>query len=123
MKHAKPKTHDDLTGIKYPRQKIYYDNNKLKVLTKHKVYRKEWRKKVLDHLGGACVHCGFDDIRALQIDHVNGGGRKDRNKQVIGFYKKVMENRENSYQLLCANCNTIKRIEKREFGNGKDKIL
>ncbi|KKL06542.1 hypothetical protein LCGC14_2595010, partial [marine sediment metagenome] len=24
----------------------------------------------------ACVHCGFEDIRALTLDHINGGGSK-----------------------------------------------
>ena len=40
-------------------------------------YRKlnlKWRLKVIDSLGGRCSRCGFNDVRALQIDHVNNDG-------------------------------------------------
>jgi len=108
-------------------QKNYYKNNKRKVLLKHLEYRTSWRNKVINHLGGKCVKCGFMDIRALQIDHINGGGRAERkvlNYQTIGLYKKVLEDKENKYQLLCANCNWIKKVEKREVGYGnREKII
>lgn len=60
------------------------------------------RLKVLTHLGGKCSECGFDDVRALQVDHVNGGGSKDR---------ALFAGREGNekYQILCANCNWIKK--------------
>ncbi len=60
--------------------------------------------------------CGFDDIRALQIDHINGGGRKDS----IGTnnprkYYENMFNALNTVQILCANCNWIKRYTHNEL--------
>lgn len=75
-------------------------------------YRKR-RNTVLRALGGKCVRCGFDDPRALQIDHVKGGGcnapfREYRKAvKIIGALPGV-------YQLLCANCNWIKRAERNE---------
>ena len=49
--------------------------------------RKTVRKlkiEVLSHYGKngkpICVRCGFDDIRALSIDHILGDGRKHRTK-------------------------------------------
>src|SRR5881394_22666 len=39
---------------------------------------RELRARALAFLGGRCVQCGFDDARALQIDHVHGGGNKER---------------------------------------------
>ena len=96
--------------------KKYWEKNKEKFKPIRERYRKDTRKKATDHLGGKCKKCGFDDERALQIDHINGDGIKDRNKQITGFYKRVIEDTENKYQLLCANCNAIKRIENKEFG-------
>ena len=84
-----------------------------------KEYLRKLRLSVLEALGGKCVKCGFFDSRALQIDHINGGGskeRKDRNYK-RNFNKNVIQSflkGENKYQLLCANCNWIKRFEKNE---------
>lgn len=77
------------------------------------------RVEILERLGNKCVKCDFSDKRALQIDHINGGGSKERKE--FGFnssyHKRILEsldNNENRYQLLCANCNWIKRAENNE---------
>lgn len=81
-------------------------------------YALKLRNKVLDLLGSKCSRCSFDDKRALQIDHVNGGGKKEL--QGLGrttYYKRVIahiEAKGKEYQLLCANCNWIKRAENKE---------
>jgi len=77
------------------------------------------RKEVLKILGGKCVKCGKDDWRCLQIDHVHGGGRKEiiLLYRGISYYNKVIKEVKSGskdYQLLCANCNWIKRYEERE---------
>lgn len=60
-------------------------------------------------LGSKCVKCGYTDPRALQIDHINGGGTKEHREIGNGrVYKKVLKNTD-GYQLLCANCNWVKR--------------
>jgi hypothetical protein len=82
----------------------------------------EWRAKVLAHLGGKCVRCGFTDPRALQIDHVRGDGWQEprvgtqRRKGGGGapYYRRVVADTTGRYQLLCANCNWIKRVENKE---------
>lgn len=79
------------------------------------------RNKMLNWLGGECSKCGFSDFRALQIDHVNGNGSLEKVRNGKRFYEKVMrsyDNDENEYQILCANCNWIKRHEKNEVRNG-----
>jgi hypothetical protein len=75
------------------------------------------RKKMIQKLGGRCMRCGYDDWRALQIDHVLGGGTKEL--RVMGgnkrkYYQEVLLNNNGKYQLLCANCNWIKRYENNE---------
>ena len=73
--------------------------------------------KVYNLLGNKCVKCGFDDPRALQVDHINGGGKKDiRNNSGYMRYRKIMNDplAKEHYQILCANCNWIKRHENKE---------
>lgn len=72
------------------------------------------RSAVLEVLGGVCVRCGFDDPRALQIDHVNGGGKADRRCRGSRKLYSAIVAGEPGFQLLCANCNTIKRVENGE---------
>lgn len=78
-----------------------------------KVKNRQYRAAALQYLGGKCVHCGFADPRALQIDHIHGGGRQDIRKNGHGwrFYRRVISTPDGTYQLLCANCNWIKRTE------------
>jgi hypothetical protein len=81
--------------------------------------RMRYRLAVLDKLGNKCCRCGYSDLRALQIDHINGGGKEERRNisNTNSFYAKVVksyDSKENLYQLLCANCNVIKRIENNE---------
>jgi len=82
--------------------------------------RWKFRLQIIELLGGKCAKCGFSDIRALQIDHINGGGNKEFKKFNChhAYYKHILEEIEagsKDYQLLCANCNWIKRFEKGEF--------
>jgi predicted Zn-ribbon and HTH transcriptional regulator len=69
------------------------------------------RKAILDFLdNGKCRTCGFSDWRALHIDHVNSDGKDERLPE-HKLYPKVRLQPER-YQVLCANCNWIKRYEK-----------
>lgn len=83
----------------------------------HKEYNEKLKIEILSNYGNgkiACVKCGFLDIRALQVDHVNGGGHK---KGIRGskLYKYLKDNNyPPGYQTLCANCNWIKSIENGE---------
>ena len=56
------------------------------------------------------------DERTLQIDHISGNGKLEimSFKNRTDYYCHVLENKENKYQLLCANCNWIKRYENKE---------
>ncbi len=97
--------------------KHYFDNQERKSEYSHNRWLK-MRLELLEYLGGKCERCGFDDYRALQIDHVNGGGvREMKNlkslKSPIKYLERIKNNRS-EYQLLCANCNWIKRDENNE---------
>lgn len=84
-------------------------------------YRENRRRKVRELLGGKCARCGFSDVRALQVDHVNGDGWKQKRLDPLDIYVDVLRKNGAGYQLLCANCNWIKRHENREWG-GKEAV-
>jgi len=76
--------------------------------------RHKRRQKILSLFGGKCVRCGFSDWRALQIDHkFGGGGRKSKGWSQSKLFSDVRANM-GEYQLLCANCNAIKKIINKE---------
>jgi len=93
------------------------EQRKRALVASSKKYRDRLRSAALAFLGGKCVKCGFSDERALQIDHINGGGRKEFLEiHAHGIHKKILETPGSlsEYQLLCANCNWIKRVENHE---------
>lgn len=102
-----------------------YSNNWLKT---HKIHRSYYntkrsvklRFKLMDVLGGRrCIRCGFSDWRALQIDHINGGGSKESKQMSYQkrrkFYIDNPELAKQKLQVLCANCNWIKRHDLSEI--------
>lgn len=91
----------------------YYSRNRLRNL----------RKLLIEVLGGECIECGFKDPRALQVDHINGNGAEERRMSGGNLTRKIIRSvmgNENKYQLLCANCNWIKRFEKNEIKKSRD---
>jgi hypothetical protein len=87
----------------------------------HKLYSKQrqlkFKEEIHQLLGGKCSVCGYIGT-ALQIDHINGNGTKERN--FFGrssVYMKILEKIKSGskdYQLLCANCNWEKRFKNNE---------
>lgn len=111
------KIDDGLTNM----QRFYRANRDNRKTETSKFYAQK-RIEVVELLGGKCMRCDFSDIRALQIDHVNGSGIKDRKSITKMYYPVVIEsvsNKEGKYQLLCANCNWIKRFENNEVRKAK----
>lgn len=104
-------------------RKIHYLNNKDSIDRKNHEWQHQTtillREQVLRRFGSKCEHCGFADPRALQIDHIHSDGAKERREiSGIPYLNRLvnlpeLELRRN-YQLLCANCQWIKRFEKQE---------
>jgi hypothetical protein len=106
----------------------YYKTHKrdsAKLSTKR---NKKIRAEIFALLGGRCsnpkclVPNGCSDSRCLQIDHIHGGGNKRRknNHSNNVYYKRILNEIKagsKDYQLLCANCNWIKRYENNENRN------
>jgi hypothetical protein len=106
---------------KYDKER-YHSSEKIRKRAVYSNYNWRLKLKQTAHaaLGGKCSKCGFQDSRALQIDHVNGDGYVERHKKKImatTLLKDVINSmiqKEKKYQLLCANCNWIKRVENKE---------
>lgn len=83
----------------------------------------ELREAVIKKFGASCNRCGLSDKRALQIDHVKGNGARDRERfpHVKAYYRYlVSDGTKEDYQVLCANCNMIKKFENYEFRGRKN---
>ena len=92
-----------------------------------KIRRHQLKLQAFEILGGICP-CGFSDWRALQLDHINGGGTKARkhcsNKTdcALVYYNWIIKNPDEAkkvFQLLCANCNWIKRFTNNELKDSR----
>lgn len=98
-----------------------YPKNKEKLLERRRQEKWAVKEEVLTHYGNgkhACIRCGFSDLRALSIDHIEGGGTahtQGLKKAGNSFYRWLIKNNYPvGYQTLCMNCQFIKRVENKE---------
>lgn len=88
----------------------------------NRAYRDRIKRKIFSHYGNGqmrCNRCGFDDIRCLSVDHINGDGciqRRDLSySSGSKFYTWIIKNGfPDNLQILCMNCQFIKRNENNE---------
>lgn len=129
---SRQRIHQKLTGYKpksyqaYRREhnRIFRQTERGKV--QHRQAQRRLRAKakllVLTHYGDgkcACVMCGYNNIKALSIDHTNGLGAKHKKQYRIksgdGIYRwLIKQGYPNGYQTLCMNCQFIKRHNNNE---------
>ncbi len=89
-------------------------NNNWRVKERERVRRV--RKLVIDYYSqgtNKCKKCGFNDLRALTIDHINNDGkihRRGLKQSSIYFWLRANEFPV-GFQVLCWNCNWIKKCE------------
>lgn len=94
-------------------------------------YQRGLLSKIFKKYGNRCnnPNCGWvnvdeskgcTDERCLQIDHIYGGGNKEvKELSYSTRLLKYLEDMTGMYQLLCANCNWIKRHENNETKRSK----
>ena len=72
-------------------------------------HKKELKQAILNLSGRKCALCGYNDVRALEIDHINGGGKNHRRHVGgIGYYKELLKMAtDKTVRTLCRNCNWI----------------
>jgi hypothetical protein len=94
--------------------KAWRKNNPEKCKAALNKYNHKIKKEVLTYYGNgilACTLCGFDNLVALSIDHINGGGCKHRKEVGMGgviFYRWLKKNNfPIGYRTLCYNCQMV----------------
>jgi hypothetical protein len=116
------------------KQREYYARNHEKIILRQRITTKKRNRnmklEVLKKYSNGsmkCVKCGFSDLRALSIDHINGEGNKHRKELKIhggggsNFYDwLVRKNFPSGFQVLCMNCQFIKRVENNEYHRRAD---
>jgi len=80
--------------------------------------RLEIKLEAFSAYGGCCACCGVDDHEFLAIDHINGGGNKQRkadssNGGIGLYYKLKATGYPQGYRVLCHNCNVAIGLWKR----------
>lgn len=111
-------------------KKAWYAANKDRILTHAGRYKEELKRQAYKKLGDRCVNpnckwvnkdgsMGCTDVRCLQLDHIEGNGNEKRREGEYnrGQYRAIIAGAD-GYQLLCANCNWIKRVENGEVRKG-----
>lgn len=76
-------------------------------------YAQATRERLFLMYGKTCAICGFDDLRALTLDHIHGDGNEER-RQVgeKGVYRLALqEYAPHRYRILCMNCQFIEYKE------------
>jgi hypothetical protein len=106
----------------------YRRTHREEVLASQKRCKDRLKNEVMTHYGNgkaACVRCGYDNIGALDIDHINGDGAEHRKREDVktrSFYAWLKQNNfPEGFQTLCSNCNQIKAIENKEHKNAHTK--
>lgn len=93
--------------------------------SRNKASYRALRLRAVEHHGGGCKHCGYcADDRALAFDHVDGGGSAERKSSTShrrrALLQEAIRDENGKFQLLCANCNHLKRLDNAEgAGNRK----
>lgn len=89
------------------RQREWYQRNKEKAQAYGRERFQRLRAEMVELLGAVCRQCGYSDQRALEIDHVVPVRHRSGGKE---WHREMSNIRANphQYQLLCANCHTIK---------------
>ena len=91
---------------------------RLCTLEYQKNHRLKLRNQVLVMFGCKCAKCGNSDVRVLQLDHLHGAlePRDAYMRSGSTLYAALANGRKDpkDFQLLCANCNAIKKFEENE---------
>ncbi len=106
--------------------KRWRDNNPEKWVRIYKYGAIERKNKIIEHYSNStmkCSKCGISDIRVLSIDHIKGKGNKHRKEVGCGanLYNWIIKNNfPDGFQVLCMNCQFIKRHENNEWSKKID---
>lgn len=104
------------------RQARYKRENRVKVRAACRAfgaeYRPRLRRQMIEAYGGKCACCGETESLFLQLDHIHNDGAAERRLERVnsgGIFWARLKKRgwpKGRHQLLCANCNFGKFMNK-----------
>lgn len=117
--NRKTKYHGHCKACKAVFAKEWARNNREAVNARARDYGQRMRAKLLEEYGGKCACCGETEPKFIALDHVNGGGTRQRYigkngrwtssmKPIAIIVKREGYPKDGRYQLLCHNCNSAK---------------
>ena len=113
--NRRSKLTDDQRANRKRTHQEWAKGNKDKISARDNRYREKLKNEILSHYGTSCACCGESAREFLTLDHVNGGGNKNRiellGKPQAGnaFYRKIrVLGFPDGFQTLCWNCNMAK---------------
>lgn len=97
-------------------RKIWEEKNPERTKKKYLKYHANLRKKAINILGGPkCSNCGCTVFEILEINHLNGGGRKEARsgKATFSYLRDIIHGRVDvkKYDILCRVCNSLHYVE------------
>jgi hypothetical protein len=89
----------------------YRSENPEKFRQQSKNYRTKLRNRLFELYGHTCEICGFEDKRALTLDHIRQNGNEERKRiGERGVFRRARDNYlPEEYRTLCMNCQFIER--------------
>jgi len=85
-------------------------------------YHREMKLKVFEMLGGAkCVNCGCEDFDILEINHIDGYGKKEVRRLGRSLYEEIYLGRRKTDDLnvLCRVCNALDYLMRKKPESAK----
>jgi hypothetical protein len=108
-KHAYDKAHREELSVKQRMRNASNPNFKMKDAKRAVAYRSCLKKEVFAHYGNICACCGESIFELLCLDHINGGGtrqRRETGKHGSTFYAQLRrDGYPSGFRILCYSCN------------------
>ncbi len=100
----------------------HYEANRDKAIEYGRKYNRKIKMMALSMISKKieCINCGCDDIRLLEVNHINGGGTKE--SKILGagcsLWLKIISGKRKTDDLdiRCKVCNTIHYVNLK-YGN------
>lgn len=73
------------------------------------------REKLFEVYGSKCACCGESHKDFLTLDHIKPIGKSINRKAIMVYYLAIKEKDLSKYQILCFNCNCLKRNVNKRF--------
>lgn len=118
--------HEAHPGKKAAWNKAWIENNRDRYNASKFIYREKLKREAILRYGNGeikCARCGFENIDALCLDHINDNGAEHRkelsissrgNSGGINTYEGLKRaGWPDGLQVLCFNCNQIKEMERK----------